>query len=183
MHIETKRGQAGQTYIKRRNLAIPHDEITNIGQHAAHEDMGVDGDALGPDGSALLGRFLGVVFQGDGRRFSIFDGRVGFVAAVGPVRGDEGGGWFGGGGVTFLERRVGFRALHPLEFFMFSGLMTCNVSFSVSVPLSTITFFFLIGMQIVNALTGGTLWVLGLVFDNAGDMRWAIVFAIFSTLD
>ena len=34
-----------------------------------------------------------------------------------------------------------------------------------------------------DALTGGTLWVLGLVFDNAGDMRWASVYAILSTLD
>ena len=112
--IERRRG--GVTNIKSLNLAIPHHEIPNIGQHAAHEHIIFNRDALGPNGTALVGRFLGVVLQGDGRRFGIFDRRVGFVAAVGPVGGDQGWGWFGAGGVMVLERRFGFRALHPLGF-------------------------------------------------------------------
>ena len=107
--------RADRTNIKSLNLTIPHHKIANIRQHAAHEHIIINRDALSPNGTALLGRFLGVVFQGDGRRFGVFNRRVGFVAAVGPVWGDQGGGWFRAGGVMILDQRFGSRALHPLE--------------------------------------------------------------------
>ncbi|KAL9077816.1 MAG: hypothetical protein Q9161_000188 [Pseudevernia consocians] len=88
-------GFTRQTDIERLDLAIPHDEVAHVGQGAADEDMIVDGDGLGPHGPALLGGFLGVVFQRDGRRFGILDGRVRFIASMRPVGGDQGRGWLG----------------------------------------------------------------------------------------
>lgn len=80
--------------------------------------------AGGPDGSAELGGFLGVVFQSDGRGFGVLDGSVRLIAAMGPVWRNQGRGWVGGvhfhgrvavGAVVVLwARRVGMRVLHPL---------------------------------------------------------------------
>ena len=77
------------TDIERLNLAIPNHKVPHVWQGSAHEYIVIDSDALGPHGTALLGGFLGVVFQSDGWRFRVLDGRVRLVAAVGPVWRDQ----------------------------------------------------------------------------------------------
>lgn len=82
--------QGNQTDIERLNLAIPNHKVPNIRHGSAHEYVIVNSDALGPHGTALLGRFLGVVFQSDGRRLGVLNGRVGFITTVRPVWRDQG---------------------------------------------------------------------------------------------
>ena len=113
-----------QTDIERLNLAVPNHEIPNIRHRPAHEDMIVNSDALGPHGTAVFGGLLGVVFQSDGRRFGILDGRIRLIALMRPVWWDQG--WGCICPFYFLRlRRVaigavmvsgGFRALHPSGF-------------------------------------------------------------------
>ena len=80
--------QGSRTNIERFNPAIPNHEVPNIRHGSAHEDIIVNSNTRGPHGTTLLGGFLGVVFQSDGRRLGIPDGRIRLIALMRPIRWD-----------------------------------------------------------------------------------------------
>ena len=115
-------GRGSRTNIERLDLTIPNHKIPHARHRAAQEDVIVDIDAGGPDGTALLRGFLGVVFQRDGRGFRVLDGGVGLIAAMRPVGRNQGRSCVcpacllrrvAVGGVVNLGRT--FQALHPLK--------------------------------------------------------------------
>lgn len=70
----TNEEQGSRTNIERFNSAIPNHEVPNIRHGSAYEDIIVNSNTRGPHGTTLLGGFLSVVFQSDGRWLSIPDG-------------------------------------------------------------------------------------------------------------